>query len=197
MYFSLWLNIILILSAAKKATELSFLSRLKRCLSDLNNSIYFQNYQSYYFFCSQGSKFSTVKEIFLDQGIFPQSRTFFIVKEIFHKEWCFPQSRKVSHRQGNFPHKKIYLIKEISHKQGSFLQSKKFSRKKFYLIKEIFHKNFFTWSSQKRISFPQTKIFSLIKKVFHKQKCLYSKKKFLKTNIKKVLEKPKFRLMQY
>ena len=42
-------------------------------------------------FCSQESKFSTVKGIFHNQGNFPQSRKFSTIKGIFHSEGNFPQ----------------------------------------------------------------------------------------------------------
>ena len=93
-------------------------------LSGFNTNICFQNYQTYYFFCSQVSKFSIVKKIFLDQIIFPQSMKFPWIKEF---------SRK-------FSTKKLFLMKESFHKQGGIPQSKKFSTRKCYLIKEIFKK---------------------------------------------------------
>ena len=90
----------------KKGKRIKFLLQTQNiCLNGFNASICFQNYWTYYFFCSQERQFSTAKEICLDQGIFPQS------KEIFHK--------------------KFYLIKEIFHKQRRFPQPRKFSKKIF------------------------------------------------------------------
>ena len=96
------------------------------CLSLLLNVV---SHSQDIFLWSRNS--STVKEIFLDQGIFLQSR--------------------------NFSTKKFYLIKKLFHDRGSFPQSSKFSTQKIYLmrkfstIKKIFHEiNFY-----KQRSFPQ------------------------------------------
>ena len=89
------------------------------------------------FFCSQESKVSAVKEFFLDQGIFLVKEIFlgqgifslsrklstkklYLIKETFHKQRSFPQSINFPQKnlldQGNFPHKKFYLINEIFYK---------------------------------------------------------------------------------
>ena len=54
------------------------------------------------FFCSQESKFLTVKELFYNQGTFPQSRNFYTIKELFHSRGAFPVM-EIFHNQGNFP----------------------------------------------------------------------------------------------
>ena len=69
----------MILSTAKNTRELRLCSRF-------HISISFQNYWTYYFFCIPEIKFSTIKEIFHNQGNFPQSNNFYIVSEIFQKE---------------------------------------------------------------------------------------------------------------
>ena len=103
----------------KKGKQTKFLHQTQNiCLPGFKVSICFQNYQSHYFFCSQENKFSTVKEIFLDQEIFPQSRKFFLIKEFFHS-------------QGNLLQKKIYLIKEMFLKQTKFSCQGNFPQKQF------------------------------------------------------------------
>ena len=74
------------LSSTKKVSELSFSSRLKIYVLMVSKL----------FFCNQQSKFSTVKENILNQGIFPQSRKFSTIKETFHNQGNFPQPRKFS-----------------------------------------------------------------------------------------------------
>ena len=60
-------------------------------------------------------KFSTSKEIFYNQGNFPQSTKISTIKEIFYS-------------QGNFPQISVSLIKEVFHKQ-IFLHSQNISCK--------------------------------------------------------------------
>ena len=94
--------------------------------------------------------FSTVKEIFLDQEIFPQSRKFSLIKEIFHSHRNF--------RQNFFSQtRKFSTVKDIFHTQKKFFnqenfpQTKKFSTNFFSLIKEVFHsqKRFFQNKDQR------------------------------------------------
>ena len=79
------MGIILILSTTKKTAELSFCSRFKICLNG------FKVIRPI-IFCSQESKFSTVKKTFhkkFDQENFPKniwSRKFPLVKEFFYKK---------------------------------------------------------------------------------------------------------------
>ena len=95
-------------------------------LNGFNASTFFKIVRpTYYFFCSQESTFSIAKEIFLDQGIFPQPRKFSLIKEISRKQGSFPQQRKFSTK--NFPQKK-------------FPQTRKFSTKLFFFDQESFHK---------------------------------------------------------
>ena len=126
---SLLLNIILILSATKKASKPSLCSRLKICLNGFNASVCFQNYLTYYFFSSQESfpksgKISLIKEFFHSQGNFPQ-KIFYLIKKSFPKQRPFPQSGKFS-------------IKKIQ-------QRRKFSTKIFTQSKKIFYK----WRSKR------------------------------------------------
>ena len=44
----------------------------------------------WFIFCSQENEFSTVQIIFLNQGIFPQSKQFYLTKEYFHSQGNFP-----------------------------------------------------------------------------------------------------------
>ena len=100
----------------KKGKQTKFILQTKNiCLNGFSTSNCFQNQQTYYFFCSQESKFSLIKKLFLSQGTFPQWNNFLTVKELFQKQKSFPQK------------KKKYLIKEIFYKQESFLQTKTFS----------------------------------------------------------------------
>ena len=122
----------------KKGKQTKFLFQTQKiCLNGLNNSIFFQNCQTHFFFCSQESKFSTAKEIFLDQGTFPQSKKLSLIKELFPSQGNFPQLRKFStvieifHSQINFS------VMEIFYKQENFRQEI------LYLIKEVFHKERF------------------------------------------------------
>ena len=54
------------------------------------------------FFCSQESKFLTVKELFYNQGTFTQSRNFSTVEELF-QSWKFSTVKECFQNQGNFP----------------------------------------------------------------------------------------------
>ena len=81
------------------------------------------------FFCSQESKFLTVKELFYNQGIFPQLQKFSTIKELFHSCVNFPQLRNFStvkeffHSCGNFPESRNFsTIKEFFHTQENFSQ---------------------------------------------------------------------------
>ena len=125
-----------------------------------------QNYQTYYFFYSQESKFSAVKELFHNQGSFSQSRNF-----------CYGTVVNILHGQGDFLRKNLTWSRKFSTKneffycQGNFLLEKNLLDQKCFLQTG----NFFT------------KFFSLIMKVFYKQRFLHSQKNFLQTRIKKVL----------
>ena len=168
MWLSILLKIILVLTATEKASQIQFLFEIQNiCLNGLKVGICFQNYQTYYFFYSQESKFSTIKELFLSQGTFPQSRTFLTVKELLSWSSCgyFAWSRK-------FSTKKSYLINKIFHKKMKFSTVKEiFHKKKNYLIKknfykqEIFSQNFFPWSWK----FSTNKDFYTVKTFFCKQ----------------------------
>ena len=138
MWLILSLNTILILSTAKKVNKLSFCSRLKRYVLMVSTLVFFfKIFRPIFFFCSQESKFSTAKEILLDQGTFPQSKKLSLIKELFPSQGNFPQLRKFStvieifHSQINFS------VMEIFYKQENFRQEI------LYLIKEVFHKERF------------------------------------------------------
>ena len=115
MCFSLLLNMILILSTAKRTSELNFCSRFKinvfyvsklleLLLLAIRKIIFPQSRKSSLikeFFYSQGNfppsrKLSTIKEFFHSQGNFPQSRDFSTIKEFFHSRWNFSLFKKIS-----------------------------------------------------------------------------------------------------
>ena len=108
MCLSLPLNTILILSITKKGKRTKFLFYIQDiCLNDFNFSICFQTYWTYYFFCIQESKFSTIKAFFQSQGTFPKS----------------------NHSQGTSPQKYFFY-------QGSFPQTKFFTHSKYFSANE-------------------------------------------------------------
>ena len=152
--------------ALKYSTEyIKFLLYIqKACLNGFNTSICFQNYQAYYFFCSQECKFSTVKSIFQSHQL-SQSKKFSKVMEIFH-------SHENVRQTGKFSTKKTYLIKKV------------FRKKIFSLIIEIFHKGRKfpqTRSFLDQGCFPQTKTFIKSKE--------FSANKFQKDSLKaKILD---------
>ena len=135
----------------KKASELSFSSRLKTFVLMVSKLAFvFKISRPIVFSGVKKVSFCTVKEIFLDQEIFPQSkkfpwsRSFSTVKEIFIDQWMFPQSKKFSKKNFTWS-RRFSTSREDFHSQGNvpqnlFAWSRKFSTKKFYLIKEIFHK---------------------------------------------------------
>ena len=162
MCLSLLLNKVLILSATKKATELSFYSIFKIYVLIVSTLAFVFKIITPIIFSAvkkvsfpQSRKFSTIKEIF-------QSIKFSTIKEIFHSQENFPQSRKFSkvkeifHSQGNFQQSRDFsTVVKMFHSQGNFPQSRKFST-----IKELFHS---------RVNFPQTKCFTQ-SKIFCKQR---------------------------
>ena len=116
------------------------------------------------------------KSFLHSQGKFPWPRNLFIVKEVFLDQGIFQQSKEFSliKNQGTFPPSRTFSTKRILLDQGIFPQTKKSSTdkeifcKKVYLIKEIFHK-------QK--SFQQM-LFSLWKKLSISKDFSQSKKFF-------------------
>ena len=87
----------------------------------MNNVLIVSKLLEILFFCNPESNLSTAKENFLDQKIFPQSKTFHLIKEIFYSPGNFPQESW----PGQFSTKKFStknLIKEIFHGEGNFLQ---------------------------------------------------------------------------
>ena len=124
MFLSLLLNIILILSPAKKVSETSFCSSFKKHVSF---ACAFKIFRPFFFLQSRN-------KVFHNQETFSQPRNLFTIKKRFHNQGTFPQTRnfstfkKPAHSQGTFaPSIKISTVKENFHKI-------------FYLIKEIFCK---------------------------------------------------------
>ena len=75
-----------ILPTTKKASKLSFWTRLQIFVLMVSMLAFdFKIIRPTIF-----SNFSTVKEFFLDQEIFPQSRNFSLIKEFFHSQGIFP-----------------------------------------------------------------------------------------------------------
>ena len=102
---SLLLSMTLILSATKKGNWTKFLFLIQnKCLNGFNISISFQNFRHILFSCSQKSKFSTVKKLFQNQEIFPQSRNISTNQDTFPQSGNFSKIKKVFHSQGTFPH---------------------------------------------------------------------------------------------
>ena len=157
---STWYNIDFIYCNKDKWTK--FLFQIQNtCLNDFNVSICFQCYKAYYFFCSQKSKFSTIKEFFQSQETFPQSRNFSAIRN-------FSTVREVFHGCGNFPQSRTFsTIKEISYEK--FAWSRKFST-----VKEIFYPNILVDQRDFLQTKFSTKFFSLIKEFSHKQRFLHS-----------------------
>ena len=94
------LNMILILSTTEKVSELSFCSRFKMYVLMVSMLVFALK-------IIRPIIFSTVKkvtflwklftkEVFHNQGIFPQLRKFSTVMGFFHNQGIFPQSRKFS-----------------------------------------------------------------------------------------------------
>ena len=129
MFLSLLLNIILILSPAKKVSETSFCSSFKKhvsfaCAFKIFRPFFFSAVKKQSF--PQSRNFFTAKKLVHNQEAFPQSRNFSTDKELFHIQETCPQSRnfctinKNFHSQGKFP-------QNILLDQGNFLQTMKFS----------------------------------------------------------------------
>ena len=118
MCFSLLLNMILILSTAKRASELNFCSRFKI------NVLYI-------------SKLLDLLLLAIKKIIFPQSRKSFLIKEFFCSQGNFPSSRELStikeffHSQGNFAQSRDFSkIKEFFYSRGNFSLFKNISASK-------------------------------------------------------------------
>ena len=109
------MNIILILSTAKKATELSFCSRFKIYVLIISMFVFA-------FKVIRPIIFSAAKKV-----TFPLSRNFSTVNEFFHSQGIFPQARTFSQSRV------ISTIEEIFPSQGISSQSRK-----FYTVKEFF-----------------------------------------------------------
>ena len=113
MCLSLLLSIILILSIAKKAIELSFCSRFKIYVLVVSTL-------AFAFKIIRPIIFSAVKKV-----SFPQSRKFCAVKELFHSQGNFPQFKEIFHNQRILPLSwKFSTIKRFFHSRGNFLQTK-------------------------------------------------------------------------
>ena len=172
MCLSLILNRVYSLLTAKKASEPSFCSGFKIHVSIVSRLPFaFKIIQPIIFFCSQESKFFTIKEFFHSQWTFPQSRNFFTCKKPFHSQGAFPNQRIFSHSR-NFS-----LAKELFHSRGNFPQSRNFST--YILLDQgnfpqknlLDQRNVPTRMFSTKLffldqgSFPQTKI-SRVKKIF-------------------------------
>ena len=116
------MNIILILSTTKKATELSFCFRFKIYVLIISmfafafkiiRPIIFSAVKKVTFQLSRN--FSTIIEFFHSKGIFPQARTFSQSRNISTIEEIFP-SQEISSQS-----RKFYTVKEFFYNQGNFL----------------------------------------------------------------------------
>ena len=111
----------------------------------------FQNVYTYYFFCSQESKFSTLKEIYFDQVSFPHKKNLgkFSTKTLF----TWPGKYSIKKYLGKlftkqiFPWKgKFSTKKDISLIREVFLWLGKFCTKKD--LRKFSTKNIFPWSKK-------------------------------------------------
>ena len=129
---SLILNIILILSITKKASEPSFCSRFKMHVLMVSMLAFAFKIRPI-----RTIVFSVVKKVsFHNQEIFPQwskfsRKKFHLIKQIFHKQWSFLQLRQFS--------AKIFFD------QINFLQTRKFTTKICFLdLKKFWQTKIFT-----------------------------------------------------
>ena len=149
MCLSLLLNIILILSAAKIVSEISFCSRFKiHVLMVWTFAFAFKVFRPIFFLQSRN-------KVFHNQETFSQSRNFSTFKKPVHSQGTFAPSRKFSTKYFTWSRKfyandkvffsQVNFPQNNSIDQRNFLQTRKFSPKIFFLDQGSFstNKNFY------------------------------------------------------